>query len=265
MPLKHPDAFKRLGIRPPKGFLLFGPPGTGKTLLAKAVARESEANFIYTRSSDLLSKWYGESERQIAKLFRRARQVAPAILFIDELDSMAPPRGRGGGEPAVTERVVNTLLAEMDGLEELQGVTLIGATNQPALIDPALLRPGRLDELIYVSVPDTAGRRKILEIQTRKMPLAKDVKLDELAERTRGYTGADLSDLVRRAGLEALRASLGTSIVSMTFFEKALRDTRASVTPEMEKQYQEMARSLKTEAPRGRRIGFASEGGGEIA
>ncbi len=261
MPLKHPDAFKRLGIRPPKGFLLFGPPGTGKTLLAKAVARESEANFLYTRSSDLLSKWYGESERQIAKLFRRARQVAPAILFIDELDSMAPPRGRGMGEPAVTERVVNTLLAEMDGLEELQGVTLIGATNQPGLIDPALLRPGRLDELIYVSVPDTAGRRKILEIQSRKMPLAKDVNLDELAERTRGYTGADLSDLVRRAGLEALRASLGTSVVTMQFFDKALRETRASVTPEMERQYQEMARSLKTETPRGRRIGFAAEGG----
>jgi transitional endoplasmic reticulum ATPase len=259
LPLKHPDAFRRLGIRPPKGFLLLGPPGTGKTLIAKAVARESEANFLYTRSSDLLSKWYGESERQIAKLFRRARQVAPAIIFIDELDSLAPARGRGFGEPAVTERVVNTLLAEMDGLEELVGVTLIGATNQPALIDPALLRPGRLDELIYVTVPDTAGRRKILDIQTRNMPLARDVNLDELAERTRGFTGADLADLVRRAGLEALRANLATEAVTAAFFERALRDTRASVTPEMERQYQEMARTLKSESPRNRRIGFGAQ------
>jgi transitional endoplasmic reticulum ATPase len=157
LPLKDPDAFRRLGIRPAKGFLLYGPPGTGKTLLAKAVAREAEANFIATKSSDLLSKWYGESEQQIARLFARARQVAPCVIFIDELDSLVPARGGGLGEPQVTERVVNTILSEMDGLEELQSVVVIGATNRPNLIDPALLRPGRFDELIYVGVPDRPG------------------------------------------------------------------------------------------------------------
>src|SRR5690606_4758456 len=157
LPLKHPEAFQRLGIRAAKGFLLFGPPGTGKTLLAKAVAREAEANFIATKSSDLLSKWYGESEQQIARLFQRARQVAPTVIFIDEIDSLAPARGGGLGEPAVTERVVNTLLAEMDGLEELRGVVVIAASNRPALLDPALLRPGRFDDLVYVPVPGARG------------------------------------------------------------------------------------------------------------
>src|SRR6266576_1181631 len=201
LPLKHPEAFKRLGIRPAKGFLLYGPPGTGKTLLAKAAAREAEANFIATKSSDLLSKWYGESEQQIARLFSRARQVAATIIFIDELDSLVPARGGGLGEPQVTERVVSTILAEMDGLEELQNVVVIGATNRPTLIDPALLRPGRFDELIYVGVPDTAGRRRILAIHTKGMPLADDVDLEKIAQRTDRFTGADLEDLVRRAGL----------------------------------------------------------------
>ena len=210
LPLKHPEAFRRLGIRPAKGFLLYGPPGTGKTLLAKAAARESEANFIATKSSDLLSKWYGESEQQIARLFNRARQVAPTIIFIDELDSLVPARGGGLGEPQVTERVVNTILAEMDGLEELQNVVVIGATNRPTLIDPALLRPGRFDELIYVGVPDAAGRRRILAIHTADMPLADDVDLETLAQRTERFTGADLEDLVRRAGLTALRRGLDT-------------------------------------------------------
>src|SRR6476660_3302557 len=231
LPLKHPEAFRRLGIRPAKGFLLYGPPGTGKTLLAKAAAREAEANFIATKSSDLLSKWYGESEQQIARLFNRARQVAPTIIFIDELDSLVPARGGGLGEPQVTERVVNTILSEMDGLEELQNVVVIGATNRPTLIDPALLRPGRFDELIYVGVPDTAGRRRILAIHTRHMPLADDVDLESLAKRTDRFTGADLEDLVRRAGLTALRRGLDAAKVSMADFETALTETRASVTP----------------------------------
>ena len=257
LPLKHPEAFERLGIRPAKGFLLFGPPGTGKTLLAKAVARESEANFIATKSSDLLSKWYGESEQQVARLFQRARQVAPTVIFIDEIDSLAPQRGGGIGEPAVTERVVNTILAEMDGLEALQGVVVIGATNRPTLLDPALLRPGRFDELIYVPVPSREGRLHILRIHTAAMPLAEDVDLEALADRTEGYTGADLEDLVRRAGLHALRESLETTEVPMRFFEQALKETRPSVTPEMEREYEELAETLKRESPRGRRrIGF---------
>src|SRR5438552_905315 len=250
LPLKHPEAFRRLGIRPAKGFLLYGPPGTGKTLLAKAAAREAEANFIATKSSDLLSKWYGESEQQIARLFNRARQVAPTIIFIDELDSLVPARGGGLGEPQVTERVVNTILSEMDGREELQNVVVIGATNRPTLIDPALLRPGRFDELIYVGTPDTAGRRRILPIHTRNMPLADDVDLESLARRTERFTGADLEDLVRRAGLTALRRGLDTAKVSMADFEVALTETRASVTPEMLEEYGRIQDTLKSEATR---------------
>ncbi len=258
LPLKSPEAFGRLGIRPAKGFLMFGPPGTGKTLLAKAVAREAEANFIATKSSDLLSKWYGESEQQISKLFARARQVAPTVIFIDEIESLAPQRGGSMGEPAVTERVVNTILAEMDGLEELQGVVVIGATNRPALIDPALLRPGRFDELVYVPVPDQQGRRTIIEIHARDMPLAADVDLDSLAERTEGYTGADLEDLVRRAGLMALREDLDMAEVPMRLFEEALKETRASVTPEMEEEYRHLLETLQQEQP-DQRIGFSVE------
>jgi transitional endoplasmic reticulum ATPase len=257
LPLRHPHAFERLGIRPAKGFLLFGPPGTGKTLLAKAVARESEANFIATKSSDMLSKWYGESEKQVSRLFQRARQVAPTVIFIDEIDSLAPERGGGLGEPAVTERVVNTLLAEMDGLEELRGVVVIAASNRPGLLDPALLRPGRLDDLVYVPVPARDGRLHILKIHTGKMPLAPDVDLDVLADRTHGYTGADLEDLTRRAGLQALRDDLEVQQIAMKYFEQALKETRASVTVEMEQEYRELAETLKSESPRGRkRIGF---------
>ncbi len=261
LPLKNPEAFRRLGIRPAKGFLLYGPPGTGKTLLAKAVAREAEANFIATKSSDLLSKWYGESEAQIARLFARARQVAPCIIFIDEMDSLVPARGGSLGEPQVTERVVNTILAEMDGIEEMQSVVVIGATNRPTLIDPALMRPGRLDELIYVPVPDKEGRKHILKIHTRKMPLAKDVDLDALADKTDKFTGADLEDLVRRAGLAALRGSLKVKRVAQEHFDAALLDTRASVTPEMEKEYEKIQAQLKTDAFRpGGAIGFIAPG-----
>jgi transitional endoplasmic reticulum ATPase len=260
MPLRSPDAFRKIGIRPAKGFLLFGPPGTGKTLIAKAVARESEANFLAMKSSDLLSKWYGESEKQISRLFKRARQVAPSIIFIDEIDALAPQRGGGIGEPAVTERVVNTMLAEMDGLEEMQGVVVIGATNRPTLLDPALLRPGRFDELIYVPLPDEKGRRRILSIHTVRMPLDEDVNLGELAAQTEGYTGADLENLVRRAGLHALRDNMGASIVSMRYFAVALEETRASVTREMEKEYRDMAEKLKQNSARAHsQMGFVVE------
>ena len=260
LPLKHPEVFRRLGIRPAKGFLLYGPPGTGKTLLAKAVARESEANFIATRSSDLLSKWYGESEQQISRLFARARQVAPCIIFIDEMDSLVPARGGSAGEPQVTERVVNTILAEMDGIEDLQSVIVIGATNRPNLIDPALLRPGRLDELIYVSLPDEAGRKHILKIQTGKMPLARDVDLGELAKRADRFTGADIEDLVRRAGLVALRQSMKAKRVTMAHFEASLAEIRPSVTPEVEREYIQMSSKLKTDAFKANSIGFVTPG-----
>ncbi len=260
LPLKNPDAFRRLGIRPAKGFLLYGPPGTGKTLLAKAVARESEANFIATKSSDLLSKWYGESEQQIARLFARARQVAPTVIFIDELDSLVPARGGGMGEPQVTERVVNTILSEMDGLEDRQSVVVIGATNRPNLVDPALLRPGRFDELIYVDVPDAEGRRRILDIHVKDMPLAPDVDLDAVAERTPNYTGADLEDVVRRAGLVALRRSTDVSEVTMADFDAALEESRASVTDEMSREYAQIADKLKQNALQLGSIGFVMPG-----
>ncbi|MCW1431545.1 CDC48 family AAA ATPase [Novosphingobium sp. JCM 18896] len=262
LPMKNPEAFHRLGIRPAKGFLLYGPPGTGKTLLAKAVAKEAEANFIAIKSSDLLSKWYGESEQQIARLFARARQVAPCVIFIDEIDSLVPARGSGGGaEPQVTGRVVNTILAEMDGMEELQSVVLIGATNRPALVDPALLRPGRFDELVYVGTPSEEGREHILKIHTAKMPLADDVNLKVIASETERFTGADLEDVVRRAGLIAIRKR-GAAVVQVTAddFADALADSRATVTAEMEADYEKMKGELKKRAMEVSPIGFIAPG-----
>ena len=261
LPLKHPDAFHRLGIRPAQGFLLYGPPGTGKTLLAKAVAKEAEANFISMKSSDLLSKWYGESEQQIARMFQRARAVAPCVLFIDEIDSLVPARGSGQGEPQVTGRVVNTILAEMDGLEELQSVVVIGATNRPTLVDPALLRPGRFDELVYVGTPDKPGRERILGIHTKDMPLASDVSLAEIAAKTERFTGADLEDVVRRAGLCALhRAGGDVQNVTDADFREALDDSRATVTPQMEEEYRRMRGELKKRAAEVQPIGFIYDG-----
>jgi transitional endoplasmic reticulum ATPase len=262
LPLRNPEAFRRLGIRPAKGFLLYGPPGTGKTLLAKAVAKEAEANFISVKSSDLLSKWYGESEQQLSRLFARARQVAPCVIFIDEIDSLVPARGSGqAGEPQVTARVVNTILAEMDGMEEMQSIVLIGATNRPALIDPALLRPGRLDELVYVGTPDAAGREHILRIHTAAMPLAADVDLPRIATRTERFTGADLEDVVRRAGLIAIRKrGEATSEVIAADFDEALADSRATVTPEMEEEYAKMKGELKKRAMAVNPIGFVVPG-----
>ncbi|WP_309621482.1 CDC48 family AAA ATPase, partial [Novosphingobium sp.] len=249
LPLKSPEAFRRLGIRPAKGFLLYGPPGTGKTLLAKAVAKESEANFISIKSSDLLSKWYGESEQQISRLFARARQVAPCVIFIDEIDSLVPARGSGAGEPQVTGRVVNTMLAEMDGMEELSSVVVIGATNRPNLVDPALLRPGRLDELVYVGVPDAKGREHILKIHTRNMPLAKGIDLAAIAAQAERFTGADLEDLTRRAGMNAIRAhGAKVKTISADDFTAALKESRATVTPEMEAEYLKMKGELKKRA-----------------
>ena len=261
LPLKNPEAFHRLGIRPAKGFLLYGPPGTGKTLLAKAVAKEAEANFISIKSSDLLSKWYGESEQQISRLFARARQVAPCVVFIDEIDSLVPARGAGLGEPQVTARVVNTILAEMDGLEELQSVVVIGATNRPTLVDPALLRPGRFDELVYVGTPDAAGREHILKIHTAKMPLAGDVDLAAVARETERFTGADLEDVVRRAGLVAIRR-MGREVgaVSAADFAEALKDSRATVSSEMEAEYAKMKGELKRRAAEVAPIGFLAPG-----
>jgi len=245
LPLKRADSFRRLGIEPPKGVLLYGPPGTGKTLLAKAVANESEANFITAKGSDLLSKWFGESEKKIAEVFAKARQVAPAVIFLDELDALAPKRGTALGEPHVTERIVNQLLSELDGLEELREVVVIGASNRPDIIDPALLRPGRFDELIYVPVPDQEARRAIFEVHTRGMALASDVNLDQLVEKTEGYTGADIAAVCKKAGRLALREDLEAEAVRQEHFLAAIEETPRSVSTEVKRHYEELTKQLK--------------------
>jgi len=216
-PLKYPETFKRLGIEPPKGILLYGPPGCGKTLLAKAVATESEANFLSIKGPEVFSKWVGESERAIRELFRKARQVAPAVVFIDEVDALAPMRGLGYADSGVTERVVSQLLTEMDGLERLEGVVVIGATN------------------------DRAARLEILKVHTRRMPLAEDVDLAKIAEVTEGYSGSDLALLVREAGMMAMREDVNIDRVYMRHFEAALKKVRPSITPEMIKYYESWA------------------------
>jgi len=202
-PLKYPQTYSKLGIEPPRGVLLYGPPGCGKTLLAKAVANEANANFIAVKGPEVLSKWVGESERAIRKIFHKARQVAPCIVFFDEIDSIAGRRGSDVNK--VTDRVLNQLLTELDGIERLRGVVVLAATNRPDLLDPALLRPGRLDKLIYVPLPNREARLKILKVHTRKVPLAEDVNLEEIAEKTEGYTGADLAAICREAAMMVLR------------------------------------------------------------
>jgi len=228
-PLKHPESFERIGIRPCRGILLYGPPGAGKTLLAKAVAKESEANFIQVKGPSLLSMWVGKSEEGMRKIFERARQVAPCVVFFDEIDSLAGKRGVEVGTK-VTERVLNQLLAEMDGLEDLNDVLVIGATNRPDMLDPALLRPGRFDRILLVNAPEEEGRKMILEIHTKNMPLAKNVKLKDIAKKTPGYTGADLEALVREAAMLSLRESIDSKEVGKKHFDEALKKIKSSIT-----------------------------------
>jgi transitional endoplasmic reticulum ATPase len=206
-PLKFRDVFDYAHTKPAKGILLYGPPGTGKTLLAKAVANESEANFISVKGPELLSKWVGESERSVREIFHKARQAAPSIIFIDELDSLVPIRG-SGGDSQVTERVISQILTELDGLEELRDVVIIGATNRPDMIDPALLRPGRFDKLLYVPAPNLESRKEIFRIHLKGKPLGKDISVDELAAKTEGYSGADIQAVADAAAMLAIREYL---------------------------------------------------------
>ena len=243
-PLKTPERFTRLGIQPPKGILLQGPPGCGKTLLARAVATESEANFISIRGPEIFSKWVGESEKAIRETFRKARLAAPSIIFFDEFDALVPTRG-GGGDNRVTERVISQLLTEIDGLLSLQNIVVIAATNRPDMIDPAVLRPGRFDRRVYVPPPDSAARLKILQIKTRDMPLDKGVKVEELAKRMQGYSGADIDSICREAAITALRKDPETTKVTLNDFEKVMSDILPSITPDMEKWYQETNKRLR--------------------
>jgi len=229
-PMKYPESFVRMGIKPPKGILLYGPPGTGKTLLAKAVAKESEANFIQVKGPSLLSMWVGKSEEGMRKIFERARQVAPCIIFFDELDSLAGKRGYETGTK-VTERVLNQMLAEMDGLEDLNDVLVIGATNRPDMLDSALLRPGRFDRILLVNAPDEKGRENILKIHMEKMPVENKNKIiKEFAKKTEGYTGADLESFVREAAMLALREDINSEEVMKKHFDDALKKIKPSVT-----------------------------------
>jgi len=236
-PLKYPEVFKRLGIRPPRGILLYGPPGTGKTLLAKAVATESEANFISVKGPEVLSKWVGESEKAVREIFRKARETAPCIIFFDELDAIAPRRGLHA-DAGVTDRIVNQLLTEMDGIQTLKGVVVIGASNRPDILDPALLRPGRFDRVIYVPPPDVDGRYQIFQIHTREMPLSDDVDLGKLAAMTEGYTGADIEAVCREAAIMAMRENIKIEKVSMRHFMMALEKIKPSITPEQKREYE---------------------------
>ena len=227
-PLINPGAFKDVGIKPPRGILLYGPPGTGKTLLAKAVATESKANFISIKGPEVLSKWVGESEKAVREIFKKARQVAPCIVFLDEIDALAPRRS-ATTDNHVSERMVNQLLTSMDGMEDMEGVIVMGATNRPDILDPALLRSGRFDRLIFVGPPGKDGRKDIFKVHTKDMPLHPDINLDDLAARTEGFTGADIEGICREAGIIALRKDIGAKMVLPEHFEEALKDARPSV------------------------------------
>ncbi|HDM92185.1 MAG TPA: AAA family ATPase, partial [Candidatus Korarchaeota archaeon] len=259
LPLKNPEVFERLGISPPKGILLYGPPGCGKTLLAKAVATESEANFISVKGPELLSKWVGESEKAVREVFRKARQAAPCVIFFDEIDALAPKRSLSESS-RVSERVVAQLLTELDGIEELKDVVVIAATNRPDLLDPALLRPGRFDRLVYVPPPDEKARLEILKIHTRGKPLAEDVNLEEIAKKTEGYTGADLEALCDTAALLAIRELVekypdpgeaekhaGELKITKRHFEEAMKKVRPMSTAEMER-YRKIAEEFAKRA-----------------
>ncbi|WP_340100703.1 CDC48 family AAA ATPase [Salinibaculum salinum] len=261
-PMNSPEKFERMGVTPPSGVLLYGPPGTGKTLMAKAVANETDANFISVRGPQLLSKWVGESEKAIRQTFRKARQVAPTVIFFDELDSLAPGRGGGDTGSNVSERVVNQLLTELDGLEEMEDVMVIAATNRPDMIDPALIRSGRFDRLVMIGEPDTEGREQVLKIHTEDVPLTADVSLRELAEITEGYVGSDLESIAREAAIEALREDEDADQVEMRHFRKAMENVRPTITDEIRDYYEQMQEDFKGGGPEpqrsrsGGRIGF---------
>ena len=221
-PLKYPEKFKEFHVEPPKGVLLYGPPGTGKTLLAKAVANESDANFIAIKGPELLSKWVGESEKGVREVFRKARQTAPTVIFFDEIDSIANTRGSDAGGSGVTQRVVNQLLTEIDGMEDLHDVAIIAATNRPDIIDPGLMRPGRFDRHIKVDTPNEESRLAIFKVHADKMPLADDVDLGKLAKHTEGYVGADIEAVCREAAMLTLRENMDAKEIHMKAFNKAM-------------------------------------------
>lgn len=249
-PITYPQAFTKMGIKPPRGVLLLGPPGCGKTLLAKAIANESEANFISVKGPEILSKWVGESEKAVRQIFKKAKQAAPTIVFIDEIDAISTMRGLEVGS-RVGERVLNQLLTEMDGMEELHSVIVIAATNRPDMLDPALLRPGRFDKLLLVPAPDEEARLEIFKVHTKNMPLDESVDLQKLVKQTNGYAGADIEGVCREAGMLAIRESLvegnlETKKVGVEHFAEAIKKIRPSVTKEVALSYEGFLRRCET-------------------
>jgi len=249
-PIKRPEVFREMGIRPPKGVLLFGPPGTGKTLPAKAVATESEANFISVRGPEIFNKYVGESEKAVREIFKKARQTAPCVLFFDEIDAILSTRGRSD-DTGVSQRIVNQFLAELDGMQTLQNVLVIGATNRADILDPAVLRPGRFDAVVFVPPPDLEARLEILQVHTRNMPLGSSVELEKLADLTEGFSGADIEGLIREAAMAAVRADWKPKPVEMNHFEEALKEVRPSISPDDAKRFLSLAEQVKKRQPRG--------------
>ncbi|MFX1417916.1 MAG: CDC48 family AAA ATPase [Promethearchaeota archaeon] len=245
-PISHPTIFSRMGITPPKGILLYGPPGCGKTLLARAVATESKANFISIKGPELLSKWVGESEKAIREVFRKAKMASPCIIFFDEFDSIAPSRGRHTSDSGVTEKVLSQFLTELDGLEVMKDIVVIAATNRPDILDPALIRPGRIDRILLVPEPDKKGRLEILKIFTKEMPLANNITLDNLNAMIEGFSGADIETWCREAAMIALRENIRARKVSMEHFKEARNMVNPTLTPEIIKWYETFGEKLKS-------------------
>jgi transitional endoplasmic reticulum ATPase len=245
-PLSNPKVFERMGIKPPRGILLFGPPGCGKTLLARAIATESKANFISIKGPELLSKWVGESEKAIREIFRKAKLAAPCIIFFDELDSIAPRRGGNYGDSGVTERVISQFLTELDGLEQMKDLIVIAATNRPDILDPALIRPGRIDRLLFVPAPTKEDRRKIFNVFLKNIPLASNVNVDELLDMSENFSGADIESFCREAAMVALRENIRARKVAIEHFKLAIEDVHPSVSEEMIKFYKEFEKILRS-------------------
>ncbi len=243
-PLQHPKSFERIGIRPPTGIMLYGPPGCGKTMLAKAVATEAGANFISVKGPEVLTMWVGESERKVREIFRRAKQVAPSIIFFDEIDSLAPRRGMETGT-RVTENIVSQILTEMSGLEDLHNVVVIAATNRPDMLDQAILRPGRFDRQVLVPAPEEKARLEVFKVHTKKMPLTRNVDLKKLARETNGYSGADIEALCREAGLNALRENMKIKSVDKRHFNEAMKKSRPTINTEIISQYEKLMEKMK--------------------
>ncbi len=244
-PIRNPEKFIQMGIKAPRGILLYGPPGTGKTLIAQAVSKESNANFISVKGPEMFSKWLGESEKAIRETFRKARQVAPCVIFFDEIDSVASMPGMESTDSHTSERVLNQLLTEMDGLEALRDVVVIAATNRPNLLDPAILRPGRFDRLVFIGSPDRKGRLKIFRIHTKDTPLAEDVDLETLADITEGYVGADIESVCREAVMIALRENFDVEYVEMRHFREALKNVKPTITENIAQFYEKIEAQFK--------------------